>query len=97
MLTRAFCFGEERQQMTELHPIARSRNMSLVSSLSACVSDLPSMIKANDSLPDALMSFFPSFICCTTLSFDACHIRNIQRYYCKLKKKVQTMVLKASP
>jgi hypothetical protein len=76
MLTRAFCFGEERQQMTELHPVARSRNMPLVSSLSAYVSDLPSTIKANDSLAvaDAFMSFFPSFICCTTLSFDACNI-----------------------
>jgi hypothetical protein len=73
-LTRAFCFGEERQQMTDPQAIARSRNVPLVSSLSAYVSDFPSMIKANDSLPDAFMSFFPSLICCTTLTFDACHI-----------------------
>uniref|UniRef100_A0A0A9DRS3 Uncharacterized protein n=1 Tax=Arundo donax TaxID=35708 RepID=A0A0A9DRS3_ARUDO len=71
LVTRAFCLGEERQQMTEPQPIARSRNMPLASSSSAYISDFPSIIKANVSSADAFMSFFPSFICRTTLSFDA--------------------------
>jgi len=48
-LTSAFCFGEERQQITDAQPMASPRNNSFTSSSSAYVRDFPSMIRAKAS------------------------------------------------
>lgn len=48
-LTRAFCFGDERQHITDAQPIARSRNKFLMRSSNAYARDFPSMIKAKAS------------------------------------------------
>lgn len=70
LLTRAFCLGEERQHMTDAHPIANCKKRFLRSSSRAYVSDFPSMIRANESEFDELRSLFPSFIWRVMLSFD---------------------------
>lgn len=46
-LTRAFCLGDERQQITEAHLVARSKNDFSKFLLRAKAKDLPSIIKPN--------------------------------------------------
>lgn len=72
--TRAFCLGDERQQMTDAQPMASSRNMSFTSFSKAYESDFPSIINANASQLssfDLVSNFFPSVIWWTTLAFNA--------------------------
>lgn len=76
-LTRAFCLGVERQQITDAQFIASSKN-DFSSFLSrANDNDLPSMIKPNDAVISLLELLWdiicniPSLICFVMLSCEA--------------------------
>mmetsp|Transcript_71799 Transcript_71799/g.226843 ORF Transcript_71799/g.226843 Transcript_71799/m.226843 type:complete len:223 (-) Transcript_71799:112-780(-) len=63
LVTRAFCKGETRQQITAAHKLPASRNLALRSSVSAQASAWPSMIMAcspSPSPPRALAITSPS-------------------------------------
>lgn len=71
-LTRAFCLGVERQQITDAQLIASSKN-DFSSFLSrANDNDLPSMIKPNDAVISLLelICDIPSLICFVMLSCE---------------------------